>query len=84
MYYAHDNRISCLEVSPDGTAVATGSWDNTLRVSKTQRKTCVPASKLEIELHLCAKVQIWILNPITHLAFRYSYPKMDFQTFVLT
>ena len=33
MYYAHDNRISCLEVSPDGTAVATGSWDNTLRVS---------------------------------------------------
>ena len=35
VYYAHDNRISCLEVSPDGTAVATGSWDNTLRVSET-------------------------------------------------
>lgn len=33
MYYAHDNRITCLEVSPDGTAVGTGSWDNTLRVS---------------------------------------------------
>ncbi|KAJ7385259.1 guanine nucleotide binding protein (G protein), beta 5 [Desmophyllum pertusum] len=33
VYYAHDNRISCLEVSPDGTSVGTGSWDNTLRVS---------------------------------------------------
>ncbi|CAH3038298.1 unnamed protein product [Pocillopora meandrina] len=33
VYYAHDNRITCLEVSPDGTAVGTGSWDNTLRVS---------------------------------------------------
>lgn len=32
VYYAHDNRITCLEVSPDGTAVGTGSWDNTLRV----------------------------------------------------
>lgn len=32
VYYAHDNRISCLEVSPDGTAVGTGSWDHTLRV----------------------------------------------------
>ena len=30
--YAHDNRVSCLGVSPDGTALCTGSWDNTLKV----------------------------------------------------
>ncbi|KAG1669114.1 Guanine nucleotide-binding protein subunit beta-5 [Nymphon striatum] len=32
--YGHENRISCLKVSPDGTALATCSWDNTLKVSK--------------------------------------------------
>ena len=31
--YAHENRVSCLGVSPDGTALCTGSWDNTLKVS---------------------------------------------------
>ena len=30
--YAHENRVSCLGVSPDGTALCTGSWDNTLKV----------------------------------------------------
>ncbi|KAJ8307856.1 hypothetical protein KUTeg_014589 [Tegillarca granosa] len=30
--YAHDNRVSCLGVSPDGTALCTGSWDNTLKI----------------------------------------------------
>lgn len=30
--YGHDNRISCLKVSPDGTALCTGSWDFTLRI----------------------------------------------------
>ncbi|XP_074650432.1 guanine nucleotide-binding protein subunit beta-5-like [Tubulanus polymorphus] len=30
--YGHDNRVSCLAVSPDGTALCTGSWDYTLRV----------------------------------------------------
>ena len=33
--YGHENRVSCLGVSPDGTALCTGSWDNTLKVSKT-------------------------------------------------
>ncbi|KAL8582275.1 Guanine nucleotide-binding protein subunit beta-5a [Nucella lapillus] len=30
--YGHDNRVSCLRISPDGTALCTGSWDFTLRV----------------------------------------------------
>lgn len=30
--YGHESRVSCLKVSPDGTALATGSWDNTMRV----------------------------------------------------
>lgn len=33
--YGHDNRVSCLKVSPDGTALCTGSWDFTLRVGKS-------------------------------------------------
>lgn len=49
MYYAHDNRISCLEVSPDGTAVGTGSWDNTLRVSALLQK---PANHVSVN-HTC-------------------------------
>ncbi|XP_035735405.1 guanine nucleotide-binding protein subunit beta-5-like [Vespa mandarinia] len=32
LLYGHENRVSCLRVSPDGTAVSTGSWDSTLRV----------------------------------------------------
>ncbi|KAH3837583.1 guanine nucleotide-binding protein subunit beta-5a-like isoform X1 [Dreissena polymorpha] len=30
--YAHENRVSCLGISPDGTALCTGSWDNTLKI----------------------------------------------------
>ena len=52
MYYAHDNRISCLEVSPDGTAVGTGSWDNTLRVSQTEDSVyVVTVSSFSCVLH---------------------------------
>lgn len=32
MLYGHENRVSCLKVSPDGTGLCTGSWDCTLRV----------------------------------------------------
>lgn len=32
LLYGHENRVSCLQVSPDGTALSTGSWDCTLRV----------------------------------------------------
>lgn len=28
----HENRVSCVRVSPDGTALSTASWDTTLRV----------------------------------------------------
>lgn len=28
----HENRVNCLEVSPDGMALCTGSWDHTLRI----------------------------------------------------
>ena len=30
--YGHENRVSCLKMAPDGTAISTGSWDFTLRV----------------------------------------------------
>ncbi|XP_022670829.1 guanine nucleotide-binding protein subunit beta-5-like [Varroa jacobsoni] len=30
--YGHENRVTCLKISPDGTALSTGSWDFTLRV----------------------------------------------------
>ena len=39
MLYGHENRVSCLKVSPDGTALCTGSWDCTLRVSG--KATCI-------------------------------------------
>ncbi|CAB4064701.1 GNB5 [Lepeophtheirus salmonis] len=31
MLYGHENRVSSLKVSPDGTAIATGSWDYSLK-----------------------------------------------------
>ncbi|KAI2798584.1 guanine nucleotide binding protein (G protein), beta 5 [Blomia tropicalis] len=30
--YGHENRVTCARVSPDGTALATASWDFTLRI----------------------------------------------------
>lgn len=35
--YGHENRISCLRTSPDGTAICTASWDCTIRVSSFQK-----------------------------------------------
>ncbi|XP_078479017.1 guanine nucleotide-binding protein subunit beta-5b-like, partial [Lampetra planeri] len=31
--FGHENRVSRVRVSPDGTALCTASWDNTLRIS---------------------------------------------------
>lgn len=31
--FGHENRVSRVRVSPDGTAMCSASWDNTLRVS---------------------------------------------------
>ena len=28
----HDNRVSCLGVTDDGMAIATGSWDSVLKI----------------------------------------------------
>jgi guanine nucleotide-binding protein subunit beta-5 len=36
LLYGHENKVSCLQVSPDGTALSTGSWDFTLRVSQSK------------------------------------------------
>ncbi|KAK2168202.1 hypothetical protein LSH36_19g01046 [Paralvinella palmiformis] len=36
MLYGHENRVSCLGVSPDGTGLCTGSWDYTLRKEMVQ------------------------------------------------
>lgn len=33
LLYGHENKVSCLQVSPDGLSVSSGSWDFTLRVS---------------------------------------------------
>lgn len=33
--FGHENRVSRVRVSPDGTALCSASWDNTLRVSRT-------------------------------------------------
>ena len=32
MLYGHENRVSSLKISPDGTAIATGSWDYSLKI----------------------------------------------------
>lgn len=32
MWYDHEDRISGVQVSPDGTAVGSCSWDSTVRV----------------------------------------------------
>lgn len=34
LLYGHENKVSCLQVSPDGLSLSTGSWDFTLRVNK--------------------------------------------------
>lgn len=31
--YAHENRVTSVQVSPDGTALASGSWDCNIKVS---------------------------------------------------
>ena len=31
--FGHENRVSCLQMSPDGTGFCTGSWDSSLRVT---------------------------------------------------
>uniref|UniRef100_A0A8C0X7N1 Guanine nucleotide-binding protein subunit beta-5-like protein n=1 Tax=Castor canadensis TaxID=51338 RepID=A0A8C0X7N1_CASCN len=37
--FGHENRVSTLRVSPDGTAFCSGSWDHTLRTWASFLKT---------------------------------------------
>lgn len=30
--FGHENRVSCLQMSPDGTGFCTGSWDTSLKI----------------------------------------------------
>lgn len=39
LLYGHENKVSCLQVSPDGLALCTGSWDFALRV-KSENTCC--------------------------------------------
>lgn len=32
LLFGHENRVSSVKMSPDGTAFVSGSWDTTLRV----------------------------------------------------
>jgi len=32
IFYAHENRISAVQVSPDGAELATASWDSNIKV----------------------------------------------------
>jgi len=56
MLYGHENRVSCLKVSPDGCAFATGSWDCNLRVS-TRPFNCNSTSR--IWTYLSSFPQVW-------------------------
>lgn len=40
--FGHENRVSRVRVSPDGTAICSASWDNTLRVSRSSPSTQLP------------------------------------------
>jgi len=46
MLYGHENRVSCLKVSPDGTAICTGSWDFTLRVYALLNESVITSNSL--------------------------------------
>lgn len=35
--FGHENRVSRVKISPDGTALCSASWDSTLRVSRTSQ-----------------------------------------------
>nr|CAD7429811.1 unnamed protein product [Timema monikensis] len=62
LLYGHENRVSCLQVSPDGTALSTGSWDYTLRshepsLSRRELEVC----GLELWSHLRGS---WRTRPV--------------------
>ena len=48
--FGHENRVSCLRVSPDGTAFCSASWDHTLKVVLFYFQRIYDAKK---EFHCC-------------------------------
>lgn len=47
--FGHDNRVSSVRVSPDGTSFCSGSWDSTLRVSGGGPKGLVSTIEMRLE-----------------------------------
>lgn len=73
LLYGHENKVSCLQVSPDGTALSTGSWDFTLRVSANQK--CLLITKLTLFLFVS-------FFPLTDLGLNFSSDRQSL--FLLT
>lgn len=63
MLQGHENRISCLGVSSDGTALCTGSWDSTLKVRfaviYVDRQILIPAAHRSGREHATSYVHIY-------------------------
>lgn len=45
----HDNRVSCLGVTDDGMAVATGSWDSFLKI---WNQYCKPGQEVDVSVYI--------------------------------
>ncbi|CAE1271499.1 GNB1 [Acanthosepion pharaonis] len=70
----HDNRVSCLGVTEDGMAVATGSWDTSCRAplsATTFHNHPFPLLFLLLLLASC------ILFPCTHFNFFFFLPHLN-------
>jgi WD40 repeat protein len=52
----HENRVSCLGVSPDGNALCTGSWDSVLKASLFQLVAIECLMTLAFRIGLVMKV----------------------------
>lgn len=52
LLYGHENKVSCLQVSPDGTSLSTASWDFTLRVSLILRRAFLIRKVLNVSFNI--------------------------------
>lgn len=67
--FGHENRVSTLRVSPDGTAFCSGSWDHTLRVrgvllvySACEKRSDWPSWKQKSEGARTGRTATWSSN----------------------
>lgn len=78
----HENRVSCLGVSPDGMALCTGSWDKLLRVRSTIYSTLL-YTLLRFRSTLFFLVGAVLCSRVTHLLsfvrrrYLYRYGRKD-------